>query len=82
VDVIELRKVCDVAADALCAREVDRRAGALTLTSGEFHDGRVWHALAAYRVAWEAFHEVEDDGRSLADVLCVYLANLRHSSLF
>jgi hypothetical protein len=78
---IELRRVCDTAADALCAREADRRAGVLTPKLTAFHDRRVSHGLAAYRAAWESFYGREDDGRSIADVLQVYLMNIGRAAL-
>ena len=78
---MELRRVCDTAADALCAREADRRAGVLTPKLTAFHDRRVGHSLAAYRAAWESFYGREDDGRSIADVLQVYLMSIGRAVL-
>ena len=64
------------AADALLARETDRRAGALTARLAAFHDDRVFQQLRAYRSAWEAHHgRLDAHGESAAEVLGEYLAH-------
>lgn len=65
----KLRRICATTADALCARETNRRTGAPTPNLTALHDGPVLSGLAAHRTAWGSLHGRENDGRSMADVL-------------